>query len=207
MSAKARAQTSDLDANALITQAVQQNPQAQQLRLETLEQRQLLDAALAEDFVPQLEGFGRVEYEDRAASRFGGGSETLDATLGLRLTVPIFNASGTGYGTFEQHSDLRAATLSEAQLRRSLEVEIRSLVNRLRAQNNLIAKADTAYNAAQELLKSAYRSVESGVATDLIVLRHKVQLANAKEWRSRINYSYLRNAARLSFVTGKPIGL
>lgn len=207
VSAESKALTSDLDANALVTEAIKMNPQAQQLRLQTLQQRQLLNAELAEDFFPQLEGFGRVEYEDRAASRFGGGSETLDATLGVRLTVPIFNANGTGYGTFEQHSDLRAASLSEAQLRRSLEVEIRSLVNRLRAQNNLIAKADTAYSAAQELLKSAYRSVESGVATDLIVLRHKVQLANAKEWRARINYSFLRNAARLSFLTGKPIEL
>ena len=157
---------------------------------------------MAEDFAPRLEGFARAEYEDREASRFGGGSETFDATVGLRLTVPIFNASGQGYRSFEARSDARLAILNEANLHRALDVEVRALANELDAYRRLIVKSEGAFNSANKLLASAKRRVASGQAVPIEVLRQQLQVERAREWVERSRYSFIRSWARLSFLTG-----
>lgn len=187
----------------LIAVALRDNPEMQQRRLETLQQRQEVKRQFAEDFGPTVDLFANAEYEDRDDSRFGGGSVTFDQTVGVRLTVPLFNANGTGYPSFEEQSDLRAAALSERQLGRALEIEVRSLDTRLKSLRHLIGKARGAMSAADQLLGSASRSVESGVATELLILRHRIQQENAREWLARSNYVFLRNWARLAFLTGK----
>ncbi|MEM6662715.1 MAG: TolC family protein [Pseudomonadota bacterium] len=186
----------------LVRKALRDNPDMQQRRLATLQQRQEVRRQFAEDFAPTVNLFASAEYEDRAASRFGGGSVTFDQNFGVRVSVPLFNANGTGYQSFEEQSDLRAAVLSETLLRRELDIEVRSLDQRLKSLRGLIGKADRAVSAATDLLSSARRSVESGVATELLVLRHRIQEENAREWQARSNYVFLRNWARLAFLTG-----
>ncbi|MEM7190617.1 MAG: TolC family protein, partial [Pseudomonadota bacterium] len=190
------------DAQDLVIKALRDNPEMQQRRLATLQQRSELRRQFAADFAPTVNLFGSLDYEDRGASRFGGGSETFDQTAGVRVQVPLFNANGTGYQSFEEQSDLRAAVLSETQLRRELDIEVRSLDYRLKSLRGLIGKANRAVAAAGDLLSSARRSVDAGVATELLVLRHKIQQENALEWQARSNYVFLRNLARLAFLTG-----
>ncbi len=116
------------DWHAYVVEALKVNPLAQQRRIEILQRRQIYKQSLSNDFLPTVEAFARQEYEDREASRFGGGSETLDHTVGVRVRVPIFNANGTGYQNEEELSAYRQAIISEAQLRRTLEAEIRTLL-------------------------------------------------------------------------------
>lgn len=97
-----------------LTAALRDNPLVKQRRIESLERRQAYEEGLLVDFAPTLEGFARQEYEDRDASRFGGGSRTLDHTIGLQLTLPIFNVRGDGYRSREQLSAFRQAVIGEA---------------------------------------------------------------------------------------------
>lgn len=188
--------------DAYVSAALRSNPEMQRLRLVSLAERKEFERQLAEDFAPRLEGFARAEYEDREASRFGGGSETFDATVGLRLTVPIFNASGQGYRSFEARSDARLAILNEANLHRALDVEVRALANELDAYRRLIVKSEGAFNSANKLLASAKRRVASGQAVPIEVLRQQLQVERAREWVERSRYSFIRSWARLSFLTG-----
>ena len=80
--------------------------------------------AIVSDFAPVLDAFARYEDETREGSRFGGGSQTRDTTYGVRLTVPIFNASGQGLQTTLRAVDLRSATLDYCATRRQLRAQV-----------------------------------------------------------------------------------
>lgn len=185
--------------------AFRANAELQTLRLETLRQRQQYYSQFLEDFAPTVDLFGRVEYEDREASRFGGGSVTRDFTLGVEANVPIFNATGEGYRNVEEESRLRQAILTEAGRRKALESEVRALVDRIEAQRRNIAEADSALAAASDLLDSAQRGTEFGVSSDLLTMRQDIQRAQAETWAARSRYAFLRSWVRLSFLTGERV--
>lgn len=187
--------------------AYRANAELRRLRLATLESRQSYYAQFAEDFAPRVEAFGRVEYEDREASRFGGGSETRDFIIGVEATVPIFNATGEGYRNFESESQLRQAVLAEARQRRAIESETRALVTRLDAQRSNIRQADKAVMAAAGVLQDAERSLEFGLSSDILILRQKAQQLQAEGWAARSRLAFLRSWVRLSFITGDPVDL
>lgn len=177
------------------TAAPRDNPMVEQRRIESLERRQVYQESLLADFAPTLEGFVRQEYENRDESRFGGGSETLDHTIGLQLTVPIFNAGGQGYRSREQLSELRPAVIGEAQLRRELEGEIPSLLMRLNAQRQSMCNADDAVAAAEI-------GVRTGIDPEFIVTMQQLQLERAREWADRTRYAFVRSWVRLAYLTG-----
>ena len=188
--------------DAYLTAALKDNPLVKQRRIESLERRQLYEESLLVDFAPTLEGFVRQEYEDRDASRFGGGSETLDHTIGLQLTVPIFNVRGDGYRSREQLSELRQAVIGEAQLRRELEGEIPSLLMRLNAQRQSMRNAEAAVAAAERLVASAEVGVRAGINPEFMVTMQQLQLERAREWADRTRYAFVRSWVRLAYLTG-----
>lgn len=207
LSVAARDTVAKDSADAYVAAALRDNPEMQRLRLISLAERKEFQRQLAEDFAPRLEGFARAEYEDREASRFGGGSETFDATLGVRLTVPLFNATGQGYRSFESESDARIALMEEANLRRSLEVEVRALQNEIEALRRLIVQSEDAFTAANNLLASAKRRVNSGQAVPIEILRQQLQVERSREWVERSRYAFINSWARFSFLTGAPFKL
>jgi outer membrane protein TolC len=182
--------------------ALKDNPLVKQRRIESLERRQVYEESLLVDFAPTLEGFARQEYEDRDASRFGGGSRTLDHTIGLQLTVPIFNVRGEGYRSREQLSELRQAVIGEAQLRRELEGEIPSLLMRLNAQRQSMRNAEAAVAAAERLVASAEVGVQAGINPEFMVTMQELQLERAREWADRTRYAFVRSWVRLAYLTG-----
>lgn len=182
--------------------ALRDNPLVKQRRIETLERRQLYQESLLGDFSPSLEAFARQEYEDRDASRFGGGSRTLDHTIGLQLTVPLFNARGEGYRSREQLSGLRQSVIAEAQLRRELEGEIPSLLNRLATQRESMRQAEAAVAAAGQLVEAAKAGVRAGVSPKFAVNMQELQLERAREWATRTRFTFVRSWVRLAYLTG-----
>ncbi|MEM7268946.1 MAG: TolC family protein, partial [Pseudomonadota bacterium] len=177
------------DVEAYVEAAVTSNPQMQQARMESLRQRQEFDRQLAADIAPTIELFGRAEYEDREASRFGGGSETFDATIGVRVNVPIFNASGQGYRSLEAESDTRLAILAESRIRRALETEVRLLTRQIASEKDIIAQSQSAAKTSKDLLAATEKGVRAGLNSRLDVLRQQIQYERAKEWEARARYA------------------
>lgn len=190
-----------------ISKALRDNPEMNRLRLVSLRQRSEFKRQAAEDFAPRLEALANLDFEDRGDSRFGGGSETLDGTIGLRLTVPIFNANGRGYVSREVESEARNALLEEANLRRALETEIRSVYRELVTLKSLILKAEAALRSSKRLLADARRREKTGLVVPVDVVRQKIQVERAKEWVLRSKYTFVRSWARFSFLTGESLSL
>lgn len=195
------------DATQHVATALRRNSELQRARLTTLALRREHDRQLAEDFAPRLELFGRTEYEDREASRFGGGSRTLDSAVGLRATIPLFNSSGRGYLSREAEKDAEIAILAENNLRRALEVEIRTVHNELKSFRSLIADSEKVLASAEQLKRRAERRVAAGQTVEVEVLRQQLQVERAREWAARSKYAFVRSWARFSLLTGVPFKL
>ncbi|WP_316014985.1 TolC family protein [Roseobacter sp. HKCCA0434] len=185
-----------------LARAMEANPLMQQRRLETLRQRDLYREAVARDFAPRLEGFarGELEQEDGAPGRIG--NDTDDYSVGLRLSVPIFNRAGTGYAHRVAESDYRDAALAEVSLQRELEAEIRTLVRRIEDGRSAVVGAERSLRAARELVQAERAAVAVGQAAPVAVLAREIQLLRVEESLLLRRYEVLRARARLAFLTG-----
>lgn len=190
---------------SLIRQALTDNPRVNLQRLETLGALRSFKQQRASELVPTLDGFFRGEYEDREASRFGGGSETFDNTIGLRLSIPLLNASGRGYTSREARSQYHQAVLREAKLLREIEVEVATLMPRLAAEHAVLAQADAVIEASEALVERAEKAAGTGFGTEMLVLRHSLQLELAKARAEQARYAFLSTWIRLAYLIGEPI--
>ncbi len=190
---------------SLIRQALTDNPRVNVQRLETLGALRSFKQQRASERVPTLDGFFRGEYEDREASRFGGGSETFDNTIGLRLSIPLLNASGRGYTSREARSQYHQAVLREANLLREIEVEVATLMPRLAAEHAVLTQADAVIQASEALVERAEKAAGTGFGTEMLVLRHSLQLELAKARAEQARYAFLSTWVRLAYLIGEPI--
>jgi len=184
--------------------AMSSNAVFKRQRLETVRQLHVYERAVASEGSPILNGFVRPEYEDRGDSRFGGGSVTFDVTAGLELRIPIFNPNGNGYRNLEELSSYRQSVIREAQVRREIETEIRSLLTRLNTLRASIDNSASAAHAAAKLVQDAKKSKNAGIATDGQILAQRIQASRAKALQKTTEFAFLRSLARLSFLTGDP---
>jgi len=185
-----------------LTAALDANPLMQQRRLETVRRRDLYREAVASDFAPRIEGYARADYEmeSGAASRID--TDTEEYAIGVRISVPIYNRTGTGYAHRVAESAYRDATLSEVALRRQLEAEIVTLIARLDQGLRALSGAERSLGAAQALVRSERAAVAAGVAAPVAVLAREIQLIRAEESLILRRYDILRARARLAYLTG-----
>ncbi|WP_185804537.1 TolC family protein [Pontivivens nitratireducens] len=185
-----------------LAEALEANPLMQQRRLETVRRRDLYREAVARDFAPRVEGYARADYEGESGSASRIGTDTEEYAVGVRISVPIYNRTGTGYAHRVAESAYRDATLSEVALRRQLEAEIVTLIARVDQGLRALSGAERALAAAQALVRSERAAVASGVAAPVAVLAREIQLIRAEESLLLRRYEILRARARLAFLTG-----
>ena len=158
--------------------------------------------AIAADFSPVLDAFARIENETREGSRFGGGSKTQDTTVGVRLTIPIFNASGQGYATSERVVDLRDDALNYFNTKRELQTEIAGTLARMATISRAIGQSSAAASALAANVRAEQVKVRSGESVDLVVLSRQLAELEARETIDFQRIEYLRAWGRLQYLTG-----
>jgi outer membrane protein TolC len=158
--------------------------------------------AKASEYMPVIDAYATLEREDRADSRFGGGSLTQDTAIGLSLTVPIFNADGRGYPSREKASELRASTMGYYARRRSVESEIRSTHARMGDLNRAVEQSAAAAKDARKALEGERNLLTSGQSVDLAVAARELRLNKAQEQVAYFQAEYLRAWARLHYLMG-----
>lgn len=188
--------------DAYVTAALQANPLMQQRRLETVRRRDLYREAVARDFAPRVEGYARADYEGQGGSAGRIGTDTEEYAIGVRISVPIYNRTGTGYAHRLAESAYRDATLSEVALRRQLEAEITTLVARIDQGVRAMAGAQVSLSAARSLVTAERAAVEAGVTAPVAVLAREIQLIRAEESLLLRRFDILRARARLAYLTG-----
>lgn len=155
-----------------------------------------------QDFAPVLSAYASLENEDRGNSRFGGGSVTEDQTIGLRLTIPVFNAAGTGMASLTSGVNARLSVVEYFALRD----EIASRIIATRAQIEALEEAQqNATQAAREARAALQRSqsrVSSGEAAEFATLSHALRAVSAEERAVFYQIEYLRAWGQLQYLTG-----
>lgn len=155
-----------------------------------------------EDFAPVLSAYASMDREDRADSRFGGGSVTDDQVVGLQLTIPIFNASGRGFSSLTGRVDERIAMLDYLAVQREVETGTRGAHDRMTALAAAIAASNLAVEDAQAALQREQDRVSLGQAVNYSVLSRQIRLNIALERRAFYQAEYLRAWGELQYLAG-----
>lgn len=161
--------------------------------------------SLAEDYAPVVNAFASLEYQDREASRFGGGSVTEDTTVGISLRVPLFNAAGQGYGSGAARVAGNALVLEYHAARRQLETEILATHDRLGALTQAINASRNAVTQARRGLQAERERLLTGETVDIAVVGRQLRLNVAESEVDFYELEYLRAWTRLQYLMGRDL--
>lgn len=158
--------------------------------------------AIASDFSPVLDAFASYEDETREGSRFGGGSQTIDTTYGVRLTIPIFNARGQGYQAALEAVDLRSAALEYFAIRRQLRSQVTATHQRMAELSTAISQSSSSASRAASNVSIERDRLESGESVDVAVVSRQLTQSSARETLEFQRLEYLRAWGRYQYLTG-----
>ena len=192
----------NVNIETLVETGLRENPTVMAAALSVVGADALRKQAMSSDFAPVLEAYALLEQEDREASRFGGGSLTEDQTIGLQLTVPLFNARGTGYDMAESTVRLRRAGLEYNTVRRQLETDIVATHGRMVALAQAASQASSAAQQATVARAAEQARADTGESSDFAVAARDLRRAAAAERAAFYRTEYLRAWLRLQYLTG-----
>lgn len=185
-----------------IESANENNPNILRAIVEVAEYDQRRFQSISADFSPVLTAFGRLVVEDREGSRFGGGSETEDMILGVRMVVPIFNADGNGYRTLTSNVDFRQAVLGYANEKRQISAQIRGVHGQLVSLTQAISRARSAAQAARKLVNTEKARVDAGTSQDFLVTELESRALAASAIVEEYEIDYFRAWGELQYLSG-----
>ncbi|MCF2872362.1 TolC family protein [Octadecabacter sp. G9-8] len=192
-------------AAAGIAAAEENNPALLATAISVVEAELTRKEALASDFAPVLDAFASFEDETREGSRFGGGSQTVDTTVGVRLTIPIFNADGQGYQAALEAVDLRSSALEYFAIRRQLGSQISSTYDRMSDLSSAIAQSNSALSLSGRNVTLERNRVASGESAEIAVLNRLLTQNSARETLEFQQFEYLKAWGRYQFLTGSSL--
>ena len=199
---QAIAQGRNLNVDELVARGLRENPVIMSAALGVVGAENLRRQALSADFAPVIEAYALLEREDRSASRFGGGSLTQDLTVGVQLTVPLFNARGTGYESRVAGARLQRQTLDYFGLRRQIETDIRMTHERMRQLASAVSQAGSAAAQAGAAARAESERAGAGESSDFAVAARELGRSVAVERQAFYQGEYLRAWLRLQYLTG-----
>lgn len=191
-----------INVDTAVADALENNPGIMSAALQVVGSEIERKEAHATDISPVLEAYATIEREDRADSRFGGGSLTLDRTLGVSLTIPIFNSKGTGLYEPTKRAAVKSAVTEYHVRRRAVETEVRTTHARLMELTDAISQSQNAAYHAGKALEVEQQRVASGESVDLAVAARQLRLNEAREQMFYYRAEFMRSWARLNYLMG-----
>lgn len=192
-----------LTAEEAQSRAVEHNPSLIALAVGVVEEDLRRKQAIAADFSPVIEAIVGLEKEDRAASRFGGGSVTQDMSVGVQLTIPIFNKNGTGYRTLTSNVDLRNSVINYHAVKRQLGTDIDSALIELGQISSVLRSLRQAISEVNKNIASERALVKSGESAPIQVALHRASKIRLESDRSYQQMQYLKAWLRLNYLMGE----
>lgn len=191
-----------LVAEEALNQAIENNPRLIGLAVGVVEDDLRRKQAIASDFSPVIEAIVAMENEERTASRFGGGSVTEDMSVGIQLTVPLFNKLGTGYRTLTANVDLRNSIIDYHAVKRQLNTDITAALAELGQITSVLRSLDQAIAEVDRNIDAELALVQSGESAPIQVVLHRAGKIKLEGERSHKQMQYLKAWVRLKFLMG-----
>lgn len=156
----------------------------------------------AADFAPRVDAYGSYEYEDRGGSQFGGGSETVQGIVGVRLSMPLFNPNGSGYQTVTANARNSQIAAELAMVRREIETALNMahsnfLISRQRmeADSRTLARGSDIIQLVNQRLDSGGATVQEGLQT-------RLDQASFQRQRAQAQFQMLREWVTIKYLVG-----
>lgn len=154
---------------------------------------------------PTLDAIGQIVRSDRDTVT-SVNSRYTNASLGLQLAVPLYNAGFV-------NSTVRQAILDEARAEQSLEAARRDLGLRLHREFRAITEGvarvralEQAVRSAEQVVISNRRAFEAGSRTLLDTLNAEQLKVTAQRDLAAARLTYLSAQIRLQALSGGPVG-
>lgn len=135
----------------------------------------------------------------------GTGGVALGWSISLAATFPLFDGGLTAAKIREAELRLEQLKVAQAQLRQSIELQVRQAVLNLGAAAEEVAAARAAIEQAREALRIAQVRFREGVGTNLEVISAQAALAQAEGARVQALFSYNTARAQLERAVGGPV--
>jgi len=154
-------------------------------------------SAVKYERLPSLVGF----------ADYGSIGSSLDRTLptrtyGVSLRVPIFDGGRRDARRGESASQLREEIIRERDLRRQIELEIRTALDSLTSAESQFKVAEEGLELATQELAQAQRRYQAGVANGLEVTDAQTRFERAQDNRIAALFNYNQARIDLAQATG-----
>ncbi|HHM06096.1 MAG TPA: type I secretion protein TolC [Gammaproteobacteria bacterium] len=190
-----------LDVAAWIADALEHNPQLAASRFAVEAAREAMEVSRSARF-PQVDAVASMGYTDSGGSRFGGGSESTDAVIGLQLSVPLYRGGGIQSAVREAGHRLNQAKEAAEQQRRATERQTRDAYLSVLSSISRVKALKQATVSGRSALAATEAGFEVGTRTIVDVLQAQRKLYGAQRDYARARYDFLLNTLRLKQATG-----
>jgi outer membrane protein TolC len=190
----------DLNEEALIQTAFSQRPEYLQADVNVILARKNIRLA-HRNLEPYLNASISGAY---AATSNSFGQDRGTASVGLGLTVPLYDGGATRAQVQSARSDERGALIQKDQYARGIKAEVQQSVIAVRDADERRTAIARTVDQAREALRLANVRFQAGVGTQLDVNDAQTALTQAETNQVNAQYDFLGALARLQRSVGTP---
>ena len=191
----------NLDETVLLTEAFDRRPEYYQADTNIL--KSVKNTRLARrNLEPYLNASVSGAY-NLTQPAFGSNKDT--GSIGLTLSIPLYDGGVTREAVKAAHSDERSSLIQKDQFVRGIKAEVQQAI--IAVKDAFERQSTTAQTVAQarEALRLANVRFQAGVGTQLEINDAQTALTQAETNQVNARYDYLGAIARLNRATGEPV--
>ena len=188
--------------DGLIALALSNNPHYIAKTYEVQAFDEEISRAMASDFAPTVDGFATYEWEDRAGSQFGGGSETVQTVVGFQLTVPLFNSGGSGYQSNTAIARNQQISAELAMVASETRAAVATAYANYQAARGRIQQDDNTVRTGSQLISLINQRVADSGGTMYDDLDARLDQASYQRQRQQAQFQLLREWVNIQHLTG-----
>jgi outer membrane protein len=151
---------------------------------------------------PSLDLVGQKQYDSQSESNFGGGSKTHQETVGIQISIPIYQGGTVSSQTREASHRLEQAMQQEEQQRRAVVRQTREAYNSVLSGISRVKALKQATVSGEKALESTEAGFEVGTRTTVDVVNVRRDLFSARRDYAQARYTYILNSLRLKQAVG-----
>ena len=190
----------DLDEEALIQTAFNQRPEYLQADVNIILAKKNIRLA-HRNLEPYMNASISGNY---AATSNSFGQDRGTASVGLGLTIPLYDGGATRAQVQSAQSDERGALIQKDQYARGIKAEVQQSVIAVRDADERRTAISRTVSQAQEALRLSNVRFQAGVGTQLDVNDAQTALTQAETNQVNAQYDFLGALARLQRSVGTP---
>ncbi len=147
-----------------------------------------------------MTSFSRKSFWDQISENFG-------QSIGVSLSVPIYNNHQNRISMERARLGVINAELNNRQMRQQLKSDIQRAIADARAAKLSLAAAEKSLEAATVAFNNADRRFDLGAINSLEYVTARNNMDRAQTDLTRARYQYLFNLKTVEFYQGKPLRL